>query len=86
MLLLSAKISFKLGALFFGEFISENLSQGFILGRTSLAYKGSRYTIFRTEPSICYGISSRTSNPDINELLLHADAVLQAHTFVESLI
>ncbi len=39
MLLLSAEAAFKTGGPFFGEFTSENLSQGFILGRPSLRTK-----------------------------------------------
>ena len=89
MLLLSAEASFKPGGPFFGEFTSENLSQGFIPGRPSLAYKGCGYSIFCTELSVgiigIYGIGSHASYPHIHELLLHADAVLQAYTFVESL-
>ena len=89
MLLLSAEASFKPGGPFFGEFTSENLSQGFIPGRPSLAYKGCGYSIFCTELSVgiigIYGIGSHASYPHIHELLLHADTVLQAYTFVESL-
>lgn len=89
MLLLSAEAAFKPGGPFFGEFTSENLSQGFILGRPSLAYKGCGYSIFCTELSVgiigIYGIGSHASYPHIHELLLHADTVLQAYTFVESL-
>ena len=48
MLLLSAEAAFKPGGPFFGEFTSENLSQGFIPGRPSLAYKGCWYSIFCT--------------------------------------
>ena len=89
MLLLSAEAAFKPGGPFFGEFTSENLSQGFIPGRPSLAYKGCGYSIFCTELSVgiigIYGIGSHASYPHIHELLLHADTVLQAYTFVESL-
>ena len=89
MLLLSAEAAFKPGGPFFGEFTSENLPQGFIPGRPSLAYKGSGYSIFRTELSVgiigIYGIGSHASYPHIHEFLLHADAVLQAYTLVESL-
>ena len=89
MLLLSAEAAFKPGGPFFGEFTSENLSQGFIPGRPSLAYKGCGYSIFCTELSVgiigIYGIGSHASYPHIHELLLHADAVLQAYTFIESL-
>ena len=52
MLLLSAEASFKPGGPFFGEFTSENLSQGFIPGRPSLAYKGSGDSIFCIELSV----------------------------------
>ena len=86
---MSTEASFKPGGPFFGEFTSENLSQGFILCCPSLAYKGSGYTIFCTEPSICivgiYGISSRTSNPDIHEFLLHTDTALQSYSLIECL-
>lgn len=86
-LLLSTEASFKPGSSLLWKFTSENLSQGFILCRPSLAYKGSGYTIFCTEPSICiigiYGISSRTSNPDIHEFLLHTDTVLQSYSLIE---
>ena len=89
MLLLSAEAAFKPGGPFFGEFTSENLSQGFILGRPSLAYKGCGYSIFCTELSVgiigVYGIGSHASYSHIHELLLHADAVLQAYTFVAGL-
>ena len=34
---------------------------------------------------LAYGIGSHASCPHIHELLLHADTVLQAYTFVESL-
>ena len=89
MLLLSAEAAFKPGGPFFGEFTSENLSQGFIPGRPFLAYKGCGYSIFCTELSVgiigIYGIGSHASYPHIHELLLHADAVLQAYTFVKSL-
>ena len=89
MLLLSAEAAFKPGGPFFGEFTSENLSQGFILGRPSLAYKGCGYSIFCTELSVgivgVYGIGSHASYPHMHELLLHADAVLQAYAFVEGL-
>ena len=89
MLLLSAEAAFKPGGPFFGEFTSENLSQGFIPGRPSLAYEGSGDSVFRTELPVgiigIYGIGSHASYPHIHELLLHADAVLQAYTFVESL-
>ena len=89
MLFLSAETAFKPGCPFLGEFTSENLSQGFILGRPSLAYKGCGYSIFCTELSVgiigIYGIGSHASYPHIHELLLHADAVLQAYTFIESL-
>ena len=89
MLLLSAEAAFKPGGPFFGEFTSENLSQGFIPGRPSLAYKGCGYSIFCTELSVgiigIYGIGSHASYPHIHELLLHADTVLQAYTVVESL-
>ena len=88
MLLLSAEAAFKPGGPFFGEFTSENLSQGFIPGRPSLAYKGCGYSILCTELSVgiigIYGIGSHASYPHIHELLLHADTVLQAYTFVES--
>ena len=67
MLLLSAEAAFKPGGPFFGEFTSENLSQGFIPGRPSLAYKGCGYSIFCTELSVgiigIYGIGSHTSYP-----------------------
>ena len=89
MLLLSAEAAFKPGGPFLGEFTSEDLSQGFIPGRPSLAYKGCGYSIFCTELSVgiigIYGIGSHASYSHIHELLLHADAVLQAYTFVESL-
>ena len=89
MLLLSDEAAFKPGGPFLGEFTSEDLSQGFIPGRPSLAYKGCGYSIFCTELSVgiigIYGIGSHASYPHIHELLLHADAVLQAYTFVESL-
>ena len=89
MLLLSAEAAFKPDGSFFGEFPSENLSQGFILGHPSLAYEGCGYSIFCTELSVgiigIYGIGSHASYPHIHELLLHADTVLQAYTFVESL-
>ena len=89
MLLLSTEAAFKPGGPFLGEFTSENLSQGFIPCRPSLAYKGCGYSIFCTELSVgiigIYGIGSHASYPHIHELLLHADAVLQAYTFVESL-
>ena len=89
MLLLCAEAAFKPGGPFFGEFTSENLSQGFIPGRPSLAYKGCGYSIFCTELSVgiigIYGIGSHASYPHIHEFLLHADAVLQAYTLVESL-
>ena len=89
MLLLSAEAAFKPGGPFFGEFTSENLSQGFILGRPSLAYKGGGYPIFCTELSVgivgVYGIGSHASYPYMHEFLLHADAVLQAYALVEGL-
>ena len=89
MLLLSAEASFKPGGPFFGEFTSEHLPQGLILCLPSLAYEGSGYPIFRAELSVgiigIYGIGSHASYPHIHELLLHADAVLQAYTFVKSL-
>ena len=89
MLLLSAEASFKPGGPFFGEFTSEHLPQGLILCLPSLAYEGSGYPIFRAELSVgiigIYGIGSHASYPHIHELLLHADTVLQAYTFVESL-
>ena len=89
MLFLSAETAFKPGCPFLGEFTSENLSQGFIPGRPSLTYKGCGYSIFCTELSVgiigTYGIDSHASYPHIHELLLHADAVLKAYTFVESL-
>ena len=52
MLLLSSEAPFKPGGPLLWKFTSENLSQGLILCRPSLAYKGSGYTIFRTEPSL----------------------------------
>ncbi len=89
MLLLSAEAAFKPGGPFFGEFTSEHLSQGFFLGRPSLAYKGCGDSIFCTELSVgiigIYGIGSHASYPHIHELLLLTDAVLQAYTFIESL-
>ena len=89
MLLLSAEAAFKPGGPFFGEFTSENLSQGFIPGRPSLAYKGCGYSIFCTELSVgiigIYGIGSHTSYPYIHKLLLHTDTVLQAYTLIECL-
>ena len=89
MLLLSAEAPFKPGGPFFGEFTSEHLPQGLILCLPSLAYEGSGYPIFRAELSVgiigIYGIGSHASYPHIHELLLHADAVLQAYTFVKSL-
>ena len=89
MLLLSAEAAFKPGGPFFGEFTSENLSQGFIPGRPSLAYKGCGYSIFCTELSVgiigIYGISSHTFHPYIHQLLLHTDTVLQAYTLIECL-
>ena len=89
MLLLSAEAAFKPGGPFFGEFTSENLSQGFIPGRPSLAYKGCGYSIFCTELSVgiigIYGIGSHTSYPYIHQLLLHTDTVLQAYTLIECL-
>ena len=89
MLLLIAEASFKPGGPFFGEFTSEHLPQGLILCLPSLAYEGSGYPIFRAELSVgiigIYGIGSHASYPHIHEFLLHADAVLQAYTLVESL-
>ena len=76
MLLLSAEAAFKPGGPFFGEFTSENLPQGFILGRPSLAYKGCGYAIFGTELPVgiigVYGIGSHASYPHTHEFLLHA--------------
>ena len=67
MLLLCAEAAFKSGGPFFWQFTSENLSQGFIPGRPSLAYKGCWYSIFCTELSVgiigIYGIGSHTSYP-----------------------
>jgi len=89
MLLLSAEAAFQPGGPFFGEFASEHLSQGFILDRPSLAYKGCGYAIFCTELSVgiigIYRIGSYASYPHTHEFLLHADTVLQAYTFVEGL-
>ena len=89
MLLLSAEASFKPGGPYFGEFPSEHLPQGLILCRPSLAYEGSGYPIFCTELSAgiigVYGIGSHASYPHIHKFLLHADAVLQAYTLIESL-
>ena len=55
MLLLSTEAAFKPGGPFLGEFTSENLSQGFVPGRPSLAYKGCGYSIFCTELSVGNG-------------------------------
>ena len=89
MLLLCAEASFKPGGPLFGEFTSENLPQGFIPGRPSLAYEGSGDSVFRAELSVgvigIYGIGCYASYPHVHELLLHADAVLQAYPLVESL-
>ena len=67
MLLLSTEAAFKPGGPFLGEFTSENLSQGFIPGRPSLAYKGCGYSIFCTELSVgiigIYGTGSHASYP-----------------------
>ena len=89
MLLLCAETAFKPGAPFFGEFTSENLPQGFIPGRPSLAYEGRGDSVFRAELPVgvigIYGIGCHASYPHVHELLLHADAVLQAYPLVESL-
>ena len=65
MLLLCAETAFKPGAPFFGEFTSENLPQGFIPGRPSLAYEGRGDSVFRAELPVgvigIYGIGSQTS-------------------------
>ena len=89
MLLLCAEAAFKPGGPFFGEFTSENLPQGFIPGRPSLAYEGRGDSVFRAEFPVgvigIYGIGCHASYPHVHELLLHADAVLQAYPLVESL-
>ena len=89
MLLLCAEASFKPGGPFFREFTSENLPQGFIPGCPSLAYEGSGYSIFRAELPVgvigIYGIGCHAFYPYVHELLLHADAVLQAYPLVESI-
>ena len=76
-------------ALSFESSLLSHLPQRLILGRPSLAHKGCGYPIFCIELSVgiigIYGIGSHTSYPHIHELLLHADTVLQAYTFVESL-
>lgn len=60
MLLLSAEAAFKLDSSLPWKFIFENLSQQFIFCYPSLAYKGSRYSIFRAKLSVgivgVYGI------------------------------
>ena len=89
MLLLCAETAFKPGAPFFGEFTSENLPQGFIPGRPSLAYEGRGDSVFRAELPVgvigIYGIGCHASYPYVHEFLLHANAVLQAYPLVESL-
>ena len=79
MLLLSAEAAFKPGGPFFGEFTSENLSQGFIPGLPSLAYKGGGYSIFCTELPVgiigVYGIGSHTPYPYIHQLLMYTDTI-----------
>ena len=89
MLLLSAEAAFKPGGPFFGEFTSENLSQGFIPGRPSLAYEGSGYPIFRAELSVgvigIYRVGRHASNPYTHKFLLHTDTVLKPYPLVESL-
>ena len=52
MLLLCAEAAFKPGGPLSWQLTSENLPQGFIPGRPSLAHKGSGYSIFRTELSV----------------------------------
>ena len=89
MLLLSAEAAFKPGGPFFGEFTSENLPQGFIFCRSSLAYEGRGDSVFRAELPVgvigIYGIGSHTSYPHVHEFLLHTDTVFQTYTLIESL-
>lgn len=86
---LCAEAAFKPGGHLPWEFTSENLPQGFIPGRPSLAYEGSGDTVFCAVLPVgvigIYGIGSHASYPHIHELLLHADAVLQTYTLIENL-
>ena len=88
MLLLSAEASFKPGGLTLESSLLSTFLK-LILCRPSLAYEGSGYPIFCTELSAgiigVYGIGSHASYPHIHKFLLHADAVLQAYTLIESL-
>ncbi len=91
MLLLCAEAAFKPGGPFFGEFTSENLfSRIHPMAALPLRTKDVDIPYFVQNFLVgiigIYGIGQpRNLTPHIHELLLHADTVLQAYTFVESL-
>ena len=89
MLFLSSEAAFKPGGPFLGEFTSGYFSQGFILGRPSLAYKGCGDSVFRTELFVgvigIYRVGSHASYPYTHKLLLHTDTVLKPYSLIECL-